>query len=670
MTDPNPAQASFQRALRFMNSGDSALAIELCESALLEYPQDPGLRTLLGTSLIRQHEFEAAERELRHVIEAQPDIAKAHRELGNALLGMGHMKDAVKCFERVVELQPESSAAQFDLSVILTKSGEVEAAQEALEESFRLQPERAEVMQAVEHHRAGRFKEAEEVYRGILERDPKNVSATRLLGSVATEMGRYRMAKRLLKNAVTMAPEFFGAWADLARALLESEEFDECQEALDHAIRLEPELPYPYMLLGNMLTKAGRYEDAANAFRQALEKQPDHGGSLAGLGHALKTVGRQDEAVSTYRECIRAYPVFGEAYWSLANLKTFRFSEDEVGTMETHVDDAALPDETRVNFNFALGKAYEDAGRHADAFHHYARGNAIRRPHESYDPVQTEVVHDQIIDVITPEFLARHEGGGDPDPAPIFIVGLPRSGSTLIEQILASHSDVDGTHELPDLARVIKTINQQRPGGETYPAGATNLGAEQFLELGRQYLESTRRHRGKSPRFTDKMPNNFASIGLLQLILPNAIIVNARRHPLDSCMGSFKQLFFKGQAFTYDLVELGEYYLEYDRLMTHWHKLLPGKVLDVHYEQMVAHQEQETRRLIAHCGLQWQDNCLEFYKTSRAVNTASSEQVRQPMYAKSVNSWRRFEEQLQPLIEVLEPLLRKLPRDQQPNCLS
>lgn len=670
MTDSNPAQASFQRALRFMNSGDAELAIELCESALQDFPQDSGLRTLLGTSFLRQHEFASAERELRRVIEAQPDIAKAHRELGNALLGMGRMNDAVKCFERVVELQPESSAAHFDLSVILTKSGEVEAAQESLETSFQLQPERAEVMQAVEHHRAGRFKEAEEVYREILRRDPKNVSATRLLGSVATEMGRYRMAKRLLKNAVTMAPEFFGAWADLARALIESEEFDDCQAALDQAIRLEPELPYPYMLLGNMLTKAGRYEEAASAFRQALEKQPDHGGSLAGLGHALKTIGRQDEAIDTYRECVRTYPTFGEAYWSLANLKTFRFSDDETSIMEAYVDDESLPDETRVNFNFALGKAYEDRGQHKDAFDRYALGNAIRRPHENYDPVQTELVHDQIIEAITPEFLAEHEECGDKDPAPIFIVGLPRSGSTLIEQILASHSKVDGTHELPDLARVIKTINQQKPGGKTYPLGVTSIGAGQFRELGGQYLESTRRHRGGSPRFTDKMPNNFASIGLLQLILPNATVINARRHPLDSCMGSFKQLFFKGQAFTYDLVELGEYYLEYDRLMTHWHKLLPGKVLDVHYEQVVANQEQETRRLISHCGLQWEDNCLEFYKTSRAVNTASSEQVRQPIYAQSVYSWRRFEAQLQPLIEVLEPLLRRLPREQQPDCLS
>ena len=282
--------------------------------------------------------------------------------------------------------------------------------------------------------------------------------------------------------------------------------------------------------------------------------------------------------------------------------------------------------------------------------------------------MQTEVVHDQIIETITAEFLQEIEGLGEPDGAPIFIVGLPRSGSTLIEQILASHSQVDGTHELPELPRIIKTINEQRPQGMGYPQALSVYGAE-LAELGQIYLEMTKRYRKGAPRFTDKMPNNFASIGLIASILPNATIVNARRHPLDSCMGCFKQLFYKGQSFTYDLVELGEYYLEYERIMAHWHSVMPGKVLDIHYEDMVADQENQTRRLIGHCGLPWEDRVLRFYETDRAVVTASSEQVRQPIYSRSVNSWRRFEDHLEPLIEVLEPLLRKLPEDQRPANL-
>lgn len=246
---------------------------------------------------------------------------------------------------------------------------------------------------------------------------------------------------------------------------------------------------------------------------------------------------------------------------------------------------------------------------------------------------------------------------------------MPRSGSTLIEQILASHSQVDGTHELPDLPRVIATIKRQRPQGDAYPIALRHYGKD-LAKLGDQYIESTARFRKGNPFFTDKMPNNFASIGLIALILPNAKVVNARRHPLDSCMGSYKQLFYKGQSFTYDLVELGEYYLEYQRLMDHWHEILPGKVLDVQYEDMVVDQENQTRRLIEHCGLPWEDGCLKFYETDRAVITASSEQVRQPIYSKSVNSWRRFEDHLGPLIEVLEPLLLKLPKDQQPSVFN
>ena len=387
------------------------------------------------------------------------------------------------------------------------------------------------------------------------------------------------------------------------------------------------------------------------------------------MGHALKTIGRQDDAIAAYRECIRLYPSAGETYWSLANLKTFRFTDEDIENMKKFVGEEKLPDETRVNFNFALGKAYEDRSEFRRGFSYYETGNRIRRETERYDPVSTEVIHDRIIETISPELLKKNEKSGDPDSAPIFIVGLPRSGSTLIEQILASHEQVEGTHELPDLPRTIMEINKQRPHGETYPEALSYFSAEELHQLGRQYLDSTLRHRTGLPFFTDKMPNNFPSIGLIQLILPNAKIINARRHPLDSCMGSFKQLFFKGQAFTYDLVEIGEYYLEYQRLMDHWHDLLPGKILDIQYEEMVMDQEAQTRRLIDFCELPWDDGCLRFYETDRAVNTASSEQVRQPIYSKSLNSWRRFEDELQPLIEVLEPLLMKLPEDQRPSCL-
>ena len=645
------------------------MAADLCRDVLVEEPRDDKIRVLLGTVLVRQNNFEQAEKELRDVISRFPEIPKAHRELGNALIAQGKGDEAIACYKRVIELTPDNAAAHRDLAMAYKTLGKADDAERALDESFELDPERKELVTAMEHQRAGEFGKAEIICREVLRRDPRNVNATRMLGLLARDLGKNRLAARMLRNAVKLAPDFYGARLDLARALMEIDELDECEKLLQDSIRMQPDLPATYSLLGNLYTKRGEFEQAVEAFDTAIRIQPNHGPSLAAMGHALKTIGRQDQSIDTYRDCIAKYPEFGEAYWALANLKTFRFSDDEIATMESHVDNDALSDETRVNFNYSLGKAYEDRGDYDQAFACYDKGNKLRRPNENYDPVQTEVIHDQIIETITPELLEQNAGNGEPDPAPIFIVGLPRSGSTLIEQILASHSQVDGTHELPDLPKIIKVINEQRRHGEGYPQALRHYGKD-LGEMGRQYLEWTERYRAGAPRFTDKMPNNFASIGLIALILPNAKVVNARRHPLDSCMGCYKQLFYKGQSFTYDLVELGEYYLEYERIMDHWHKILPDMVIDIQYEDMVADQENQTRRLIDHCDLPWEDDVLRFYETDRAVITASSEQVRQPIYSKSVNSWRRFEAHLEPLIEVLEPLLRKLPSDQRPAILD
>jgi tetratricopeptide (TPR) repeat protein len=658
-------QEMFDLALAYLRGREFEMAAGLCRDTLIEQPRDDKVRVLLGTVLVRQNKFAAAEKELRDVISRFPEIPKAQRELGNALIAQGKGDEAIECYQRVIELTPDDPAAHRDLAMAYKSLGRKQDAERALDESFEIDPDSKELVTAMEHHRAGELGKAENICRDVLRREPKNVNATRLMGSIAKDMGKPRIAARMFRNAAKLAPDFFGAYMDLARALIEIDELDECEEVLRSAIDLQPDLPQPHALLGNLFTKQGKFEESVDAFKVALKKQPNHGPSLAGMGHALKTIGQQEESIDTYRDCITKFPEFGEAYWALANLKTFRFSDEEVATMEKNVGDEKLSDETRVNFNYSLGKSYEDQGSHDRAFQCYARGNALRRPNEEYDPVQTELIHDQIIETLSAEFLEQNEGNGDSDDAPIFIVGLPRSGSTLIEQILASHSQVDGTHELPELPRIIKTINDQREGGVGYPMALQHYGKE-LAALGRQYIETTARYRKGAAYFTDKMPNNFACIGLIAAILPNAKIVNARRHPLDSCMGCFKQLFYKGQSFTYDLVELGEYYLEYERLMAHWHAILPGKVLDIQYEDMVADQENQTRKLIEHCDLPWEDQVLRFYETDRAVITASSEQVRQPIYSKSVNSWRRFELHLEPLIEVLEPLLRKLPKDQQP----
>jgi tetratricopeptide (TPR) repeat protein len=656
VSNPPSTQTAFDRALGFLRAGELETAADICREELGKEPKDDKLRTIYGMVLVRQNKFAEAEAELRDVLSRWPNVAKANRELAHALIAQGHFDEAIACYKRVVELRPDQADAYRDLSMAYKTIGRMNEAYQALEASSRLGPGRKELMLAFEHQRAGDFGKAETICHEVLRKNPGNFDATRLLGMLAAELGKHKLTIQMLRNTVNLEPRFFGAYIDLARELMEADELEECHEVVQTAIKLQPELALPYALLGYLHNNAGRFAQAAEAFKIALEKQADHGASLAGLGHSLKTIGRQEEAIETYRDCIKAFPDFGDAYWALANLKTYRFRDDEIAAMEEKVDNDSLDTEARANFNYSLGKAYEDRGDYDQAFNRYERGAKLRLSNEDHDPVPPGTAHDEIIKTITPEVLQQNRDFGDPDPAPIFIVGLPRSGSTLVEQILASHSQVDGTHELPDLPRAINAINLQKPNGVGYPQALLHYG-EELVTLGRHYIAMTQRYRGNAPFFTDKMPGNFASIGLIALILPNAKVVNARRYPLDSCMSCYKQLFYKGQTFTYDLVELGEYYLEYQRMMDYWHEILPGKVLDVQYEQLVADQENQTRRLLEHCGLPWEDDCLRFYETDRAVVTASSEQVRQPIYSMSVNSWRRFEKHLGPLIELLEPLL-------------
>jgi len=631
-------------------------AADICREGLGKEPENGKLRTLYGMVLVRQNRFAVAETELRDVLSRWPHVAKANRELAHALIAQGRTEEALAYYKRVVELRPDEPAAYRDLGMVYKTLGRMKEAYEVLQASFKLDANHEELALAVDYQRAGDFGSAENICREVLRKDPVNVNATRLLGMLAAESGKHKLAVQMLRKTVELEPRFYGGYIDLADELLKIDELEECHDVLQSAIGLQPELALPRALLGRLHMEAGRFEEAADAFKAALEKQADHGLSLAGLGHSLKTIGRHEDAVETYRNCIKALPDFGGAYWALANLRTYRFTDDEITTMEEKVDDTSLDKETRANFNYALAKVYEDGDRYDQAFDRYERGARLRRSNQTNDIGQLRAAHDDIINTITPEVLHQNKDYGDPDPAPIFIVGLPRSGSTLIEQILASHSQVDGTHELLDLPRITRAIDRHKPSGVGYPQALLHYG-EELGTLGRQYIAMTRRYRGEAPFFTDKMPGNFASVGLIALILPNAKVINARRYPLDSCMSCYKQQFEPGQTFTYDLVELGEYYLEYQRMMDYWHEILPGKVLDVQYEQMVADQVNQTHRLLEHCGLPWEENCLRFYETDRAVITISSEQVRRPIYSGAVDSWRRFEKHLGPLIEVLEPLL-------------
>jgi tetratricopeptide (TPR) repeat protein len=623
----------------------------------------------MGEIALRQRRSQEARNLYAEVLGRHPGFARALEGMGLSLLADRKAADASEYLLKAVAAAPKRSKTRMALARALAESGHYIESEKAIKEAFALNPGQAELNRAEIALTGGELEEAEKILRGILSRDPDNVRALLLLSSIAVEAGRFKPARKLLERAVKLEPAFVPGWNDLANLCMKQDRYEEALEAVQRALDLDPKMLQSWIIKGNILTRAQRFEESLDAYNHALKLSPHSAGALSQVGHVLKTIGRQQESIDTLRKCIKAHPGFGEAYWSLANLKTFEFNEDEVKVMQRMVEDRNLGDEPRVNFFLSLGKHYENEKDYDTAFQYYSRGNALRREHEIYDPVQTQVVHDRIIEVFNREFLQERAGWGEPDPAPILVVGLPRSGSTLIEQILASHSMVEGTMELPDLSRIISELSRRSPRGVEYPEAAVELDETAARLLGLAYIESTRRYRTGKAFFIDKMPNNFSSIGFLQLILPNAKVIDARRHPLDSCLGSYKQLFFKGQSFTYEQFELGHYYLEYRRIMEHWRKTLPGKVLDVHYEQMVMDQENQTRRLLAHCGLPWEDQCLRFYETDRAINTASSEQVRQPIYTKALNFWRNYEAHLGELIETLEPLLKELPPEDQPESL-
>jgi len=664
------ARQVYERAVTALREGRVDEAEQHCRRALPALGKEPNLMCLLGEISLRQRRPQEAQTWYGKVLRQRPGYPRALEGMGLALLADGKAKEAVDFLGRAVEAAPRRSATRFALGRALAEAGRGAESEQAVQEGFRLNPRKAALARAEEAQLQGRLDEAEKILRETLAQDPDNPRALRMLGMLALEANRFKAARRMLERAVELEPGLVMGWNDLANFHMKQDRYDEALALVEKAIALDPKMAHSYLMRGNVLSKAQRHEEALAAYDEALAIHPLNPGALSGKGHVLKTIGRQQESIEAYRQCIRAHPHFGEAYWSLANLKTFEFEDEEVEVMERMVREPELADEPKVNFYLSLGKHYENRGDYDRAFENYRQGNDLRRGHEVYDPVQTHFIHDRIIEVFDREFFAARAGWGDPDPSPILVVGLPRSGSTLIEQILASHSMVEGTMELPDLARTIAELSKRAPGKSEYPEAVAPLDAAAVAALGRRYLETTARYRTPLPRFIDKMPNNFAGIGFLHLILPNAKVINARRHPLDSCLGSYKQLFFKGQSFTYDQFELGDYYLEYQRIMDHWREVLPGKVLDVHYEDMVADQEGQTRRILDYLGLPFEEQCLRFYETERAINTASSEQVRQPIYTRAVHFWRNYEHHLGELIETLEPLLRELPPEDRPASLQ
>ncbi len=651
------------------------MCLTACNVALKRFPKDVNLLCLSARANITLRLFEDAKKSLDEAILIAPDFIMARDTYGDLLFIQGQPDQALKEYQYTLQLDPSRTHIEEKIERAKELQIKLQTLQKKAQEDHSIISQQRlsfeeEMTQAREHKESGRGKEAEDIYRSILKRDPNHVEAARLLARIAMDHERYHEAEILLMRVVKNAPDYARAWIDLANTQNDQDKHHEATKSAHELLRITPESAESYMLYAGIIGSAGRHEAAIIAYEKAIKLSPQKAGAFSSMAHHLKTIGRQDEAIAAYRHSIAIKPDHTESYWSLVNLKTFQFKDEEIDTMQALLLKKDLSDESRVHLHNALGLEYESRKEYQKSFDNMTKCNQLRRKAESYDPVETELLHQKIITIFNAGFFEQ-DAADVSDVSPIFIVGLPRSGSTLLEQILASHTQVEGTYELSDLSRTMQSVRRQNPRGKkSFPESLEHFNLQQWVAIGQGYLESTQKYRTDRAFFVDKNPNNFTFIGALKLALPNAKIINARRHPLDSCYGSYKQLFASGQSFSYDLVELGEYYLQYQNLMEYWHQVLPNFILDVHYENVVNDLETEVERILDFCGLPFEEHCLRFHETERAVKTASSEQVRQPLYSSSVNLWRNYENNLGDLIEILKPLLIQLPKSEQPLSLQ
>ncbi len=648
----------FDDILAQLQSRQTEQAVAGCRELLARYPDDINILGLLGAAFGDLRRFNEAEQILSRLIELAPTFAKPYEDLGTLLMQQHKAQEALPLLEKAVRLDPQLDEAHFQLGKALALLGRGRDADASFERCFALSPVRRMMALAAEHQQAGRLQDAEQLCRQVLQKNPRHVDALRLLGLIAAASGDLDDAEHLLRQALASAPDHTPALFELGRVLKELERPEDAIVVYRELLTLLPDNPKAHFRLAGVLAPAALNDEAAAAYRRCLALAPKHAGAWLGLGHMLKTLGDQQEGIAAYQRCLVLEPDFGEAYYSLANLKTYRFENAEIEQMQRQLERDDLNDTSRVNFLFALAKAFEDRKDYAQAWRYYEAGNATQRMLVSYDPVQTETINDELIEFFNDDFFHATAGYGHPDPAPIIILGLPRSGSTLLEQIIASHSQVEGTSELPYIGRLTKSLNHNRADAMRYPQVLAELQPRHFQRLGQDYLDMAARHRVEgTARFIDKMPNNFPSVGFIHSILPNAKIIDARRHPMDACVGNLRQLYARGQTFSYDQCDIGEYYLQYLRMMQHWDEVLPGKVLRVQYEDVVTDLETQVRRILDYLELPWEDNCLRFHTTERAVRTASSEQVRQPIYTSGVGFWRHYAPHLDELREILAPIL-------------
>lgn len=649
---------------------DPKLAAEQAAEILRVVPRHPVATLLLGCARRCTGQTDLALQVLEQLTREQPSSAAAHYELALAQIQAGQL--AIAALERAVALKPNMPDAWRTLGDQLTIAGELQRADAAYAQHLRASTQDPRLMTAASALVDGRIAVAEQLLKAHLTQYPTDVAAIRMLAEVAARLGRNADAEVLLERCLQLAPSFAAARNQYAIILHRQNKYAAALTQIDLLLKAEPHNSAYANTRAVVLGKIGEYEESLQLYGRILAANPQHEKIWLSYGHALSTAGRREDSIAAYRRSIAVRPEMGEAYWSLANLKTFRFEPPDVASMRHQLQRKDLTQHDRLHFHFALGKALEDAGEFAESFEHYRDANQLRRATVNYDSQETTAFVERSEALFDRQFFESRSHYGCPAPDPIFIVGLPRAGSTLLEQILSSHSCVEGTMELPDIIGIAAQLTGQplRGSGERpYPGVLASLSAASCRELGERYLAQTRiqRKTGKAgaprPFFIDKMPNNFLHIGLIQLILPNAKIIDARRHPLDCCFSAFKMQFADGHRYSYDLGEIGRYYRDYVRYMQHIDRVLPARVHRVIYENVVADTEGEVLRLLTYCGLPFEAACLKFYENARPVRTASAQQVRTPIFKEGMNRWRAYEQWLDPLKSALGDVLDAYPRE-------
>lgn len=642
-----------------LQQGQLTQAQGVLVSLLAEQPKHRDGLYYLAVCQRKSGDTKAAMNTLNQLKLAHPDYGRAWQEEGHNYRALNQDQNAAQAFTHAVSLNPALLASWQALLKFYDSVGQEENANEAMTYVRWLSGLPAQLQTVASLIHENKFFMAEKICRHFLQTQPQHVEAMRLLAELGNKLQILDDAEFLLESCVEFYPDYSRARLDYVHVLHKRQKFE---KSLAQAILLHEQAPENIgyeITLANEYQAAGNFPEALAIYDRVLVQKPNLHTVHSAKGHALKTIARTDDAVNAYRAAYKSKPDFGDAYWSLANLKTYEFSDGELKQMRAQEDATTTASIDRIHLCFALGKAMEDRGQFAESFAYYDKGNALKQADSGYRAERTEADLEKQKSLFDRDFFKQRPDMGCSSAAPIFIVGLPRAGSTLLEQILASHSQVDGTMELSNIIGLANRLNGRRSAENdaAYPRILGELKAEQFERFGEDFIKDTAFHRSGGNFFVDKMPNNFRHIPLIHLILPNAKIIDARRHPMACCFSGFKQLFAEGQEFTYGQESVGRYYAAYVDVMSHWESVLPGRILKVQHEDVVADLETQVRRILDYCELPFESACVNFHETERAVRTPSSEQVRQPIYQSGMDQWKHYAEFLGPLEKALGPAL-------------